>query len=276
MLEQLKYKNHVNEVFEFGKDGIFVDMNELHDYEWTVTKKGNRISSLDYAISKRKLPVVIICDTEAKGIAARNKLMEVVEKDVLAMKHGRIIIGDYYFRCFVTKSQKKNYLTTKRWMEITLTLTTDFPYWVKESTMQFGTRLPSDPSVGKNLDFAHDLPYDFYSGFNMRDLNNTGFVRTNFKIIIYGAASNPAVFIGGHEYGVNCDIGENEYLTIDSLSKQVYLTGNTGEITNKFNDRNKDSYIFEKIPPGSNPVSWTGDFGFDIILMEERSEPKWT
>ena len=276
MLEQLKYKNHVNEVFEFGKDGIFVDMNELHDYEWTVTKKGNRISSLDYAISKRKLPVVIICDTEAKGIAARNKLMEVVEKDVLAMKHGRIIIGDYYFRCFVTKSQKKNYLTTKRWMEITLTLTTDFPYWVKESTMQFGNRLPSSPSVGKNLDFAHDLPYDFYSGFNMRDLNNTGFVKTNFKIIIYGAASNPSVFIGGHEYGVNCDIGENEYLTIDSLSKQVYLTGNTGEITNKFNDRNKDSYIFEKIPPGSNHVSWTGDFGFDIILMEERSEPKWT
>lgn len=276
MLEQLKYKNHVNEVFEFGKDGIFVDMNELHDYEWTVTKKGNRISSLDYAISKRKLPVVIICDTEAKGIAARNKLMEVVEKDVLAMKHGKIIIGDYYFRCFVTKSQKKNYLNTKRWMEITLTLTTDFPYWVKESTMQFGTRLPSDPSVGKNLDFAHDLPYDFYSGHNVRDLVNTGFVGTNFKIIIYGTATNPAVFIGGHEYGVNCDIGENEYLTIDSLSKQVYLTGNTGEITNKFNDRNKDSYIFEKIPPGSNPVSWTGDFGFDIILMEERSEPKWT
>ena len=33
MLEQLKYKNHQNEVFEFGKDGIFVEANELHDYE---------------------------------------------------------------------------------------------------------------------------------------------------------------------------------------------------------------------------------------------------
>ena len=274
MLEQLKYKNHVNEVFEFGKDGIFVDMNELHDYEWTVTKKGNRIASLDYSISKRKLPVVIICDTEAKGIAARNKLMEVVEKDVLAMQHGKIIVGDYYFRCFVTKSQKKNYLTTKRWMNITLTLTTDFPYWVKESVMQFGIKLPTDE--GKNLDFAHDYPFDYYSGFNKRDLVNTGFVGTNFKIIIYGAATNPAVFIGGHEYGVNCEIGENEHLTIDSVSKRIYLTGNTGEVTNKFNDRNKDSYIFEKIPPGSNVVSWTGDFGFDIILMEERSEPKWT
>ena len=276
MLEQLKYKNHVNEVFEFGKDGIFVNTNDLHDYEWTVTKKGNKIAALNRGIVNRKLPVVIICETEENGIAARNKLMEVVEKDVLAMKHGQIILGNYYFKCFVTKSQKKDYLKSKRYMELTLTLTTDFPYWVKESTMQFGSDVSSEATAGKNLDFAHDLPYDFYSGFNMRDLVNTGFVGTNFKIIIYGAAKDPAVFIGGHEYGVNCEIGDGEYLTIDSLSKQVYLTGNTGEITNKFKDRNKDSYIFEKIPPGSNHVSWSGDFGFDIILMEERSEPKWT
>ena len=272
MLEQLKYVNHQNEVFEFGKDGIFVDKNELHDYEWTVTKKGNRIAALKREISKRKLPVVIICDTEAKGIAARNKLMEVVEKDVLAMKHGKIVIGDYYFRCFVIKSQKKNYLSTKQWMEVTLTLTTDFPYWVKETVLQFGTGSGTE----KNLDFSHDLPYDYFSGLNKRELVNTGFVGTDFKIIIYGAASNPAVFIGGHKYGVNCDIGASEHLTIDSLTKQIYVTGNTGTITNKFKDRNKDSYIFEKIQPGKNSVSWTGDFGFDIILMEERSEPKWT
>ena len=79
MLEQLKYKNHINEVFEFGKDGIFVNTNDLHDFEWNVTKRGNKISSLDYGISKRKLPVVIVCDSEDKGIAARNKLFEIAE-----------------------------------------------------------------------------------------------------------------------------------------------------------------------------------------------------
>lgn len=274
MLEQLKYKNHVNEVFEFGKDGIFVDMNELHDYEWTVTKKGNRIASLDYAVSKRKLPVVIICDTEAKGIAARNKLMEVVEKDVLAMKHGRIIIGDYYFRCFVTKSQKKNYLTTKRWMEITLTLTTDFPYWVKEETFAF--RKLGEGSGGTNLDLMHDLPYDFFSGMGNKRLNNTGFVGTNFKMIIYGACVDPAVYVSGHLYQVNHELQPGEYLTIDSVEKKIYLTANDGTITNLFNLRNRESYIFEKIPPGNNTVIWEGDFGVDITLLEERSEPKWT
>ena len=274
MLEQLKYKNHLNEVFEFGKDGIFVDTNELHDYEWTVTKKGNRISSLDRAVSKRKLPVVIICDTEAKGIAARNKLMEVVEKDVLAMEHGRIILGGYYFKCFVTKSQKKNYLTTKRWMEITLTLTTDFPYWVKETTFGFRKVSDSGESGGKNLDFGFDYPFDFFS--SATELTNSGFVGTNFRMIIYGACSNPEVRISGHLYQVNCEVGEGEYLTIDSVSKKIFLTANDGTTTNVFNLRNRDSYIFEKIQPGSNSVIVEGDFGVDITLLEERSEPKWT
>lgn len=275
MLEQLKYKNHVNEVFDFGKDGIFVNTNDLHDYEWTVTNKGGRISALDYSVSKRKLPIIIICDTEEKGIAARNKLLEVVEKDVLAMQHGKIIIGDYYFKCFVTKSQKKNYLTTKRWMEVTLTLTSDLPYWVREETFVF-RKLGEGGGGGKNLDFAFDFPFDFSSGMASKKLNNAGFVGTNFRMTIYGACSNPAVHISGHTYQVNCDVASGEYLTIDSVAKKIYRTAIDGTVTNVFNLRNKDSYIFEKIPSGSNSVTWEGDFGVDITLLEERSEPKWT
>ena len=274
MLEQLKYKNHLNEVFEFGKDGIFVDMNDLHDYEWTVTKKGNRISSLDYAISKRKLPITIICDTEAKGIQARNKLMEITEKDVLALQHGQIIIGDYYFKCFVTKSQKKQYLTSKRWMEVTLTLTTDFPYWVKETAFVF--RKLGAGGGGSGLDYPMDYAFDFLPDTASEAFDNTGFVGTNFRLIIYGACSNPAVYINGHMYQVNCDVAAGEYLTIDSVSKKIFLTTNNGTEINRFVFRNRDSYIFEKIPSGKNVVSWEGDFGIDIILLEERSEPKWT
>lgn len=275
MLEQLKYKNHVNEVFEFGKDGIFVNTNDLHDYEWTVTKKGNRIVALNRDVSKRQLPVIIICDTEAKGIAARNRLLEVVEKDVLAMKHGQIILGDYYFKCFVTKSQKKNYLSTKRWMEVTLTLTTDFPYWVKEETFIF-RKLGEGGGDGKNLDFSFDFPHDYFSGFENKQMHNTGFVGANFKMILYGPCKNPSVMVADHTYQVNCEVGSGEYLTIDSAAKKIYLTAVDGTTTNVFNLRNKDSYIFEKIPPGNNLVTWEGDFGVDITLLEERSEPKWT
>ena len=272
MLEQLKYKNHLNEVFEFGKDGIFVNTNDLHDFEWSVTKRGNKISSLDYAISKRKLPVIIICDSEEKGIAARNKLFEVAEKDVLAMQHGRIMIGAYYFKCFVTKSQKKDYLTSKRYMKVDLTLTSDFPYWVKENEFSFSKA----GEVGAGINYPFDFAFDYSSAMASTELINPGFVPSNFRMIIYGACSNPTITIGGHTYQVNCDVGAGEYLTIDSTEKKILLTANDGTKTNKFNDRNKASYIFEKIPPGANPISWEGDFGFGVILMEERSEPRWT
>ena len=81
MLEQVKYVNHLNEVFEFGKNGVFVDENELHDFEWNVTKKNNRITLLDKAVTKKKIPVKIICATEEQGIVARNKLYEVTDKE---------------------------------------------------------------------------------------------------------------------------------------------------------------------------------------------------
>jgi phage-related protein len=159
-------------------------------------------------------------------------------------------------------------------MTLTLTLTSDFPYWVKEETFGF-RKVDEGGSGGQDLDFNFDHPFDYHSGMSRNELNNTGFVGTNFRMIIYGACTNPAVYVSGHLYQVNCEVGSGEHLTIDSVAKKVYLTGSDGTVTNVFNLRNRDSYIFEKIPSGQNTVAWEGDFGIDIILLEERSEPKW-
>lgn len=275
MLESLKYKNHLNEVIDFGKDGIYVNTNDLHDYEWKATTKNNRISALERNVSKRKLPVIIICNTEAEGIAARNRLFEEVEKDVLALQHGQIIIGDYYFRCFVTQSKKKDYHISKRHMQVTLTLTTDFPFWVRESAFSF-TPVEAGETGSAYLDYALDYPFDFLAETAKKELVNTDFVGSNFRIIMHGPCVNPAVHIGGHTYQVNLTINEGEYLTIDSVSKKIYVTLSDGTEENQFNKRNRDSYIFEKIKAGQNTVTWTGDFAFRVILLEERSEPRWT
>ena len=273
MLEQLKYKNHMNEVFEFGKDGIFVNTNELHDYEWEVTTKNNRIASLDHVVREKALPVVIICEDEDQGIQARNKLFEVVEKDVLAMQHGRVIIGDYYFKCYVTKSTKENYLTTKRLMQLELTLTSDFPFWVKETTKAFAI---NSKAVVDGHSYPYDFPYDYSSDITSHELINTNFVDTNFRLIVYGPVSEPAVYINDHLYQVRCDIQKGEYLTVDSVLKKIFVTKNDGTVVNQFHLRNRESYIFQKIPSGTSGISWNNEFGFDIMLLEERSEPKWT
>lgn len=273
MLEKITYKNHVNEVLEFGTGGLFVNENDLHDFTWGVNSKNNRISSFNRGVISKSLPVVIACTSEADGIEKRNKLFEIMEKDVLAKKHGRIIIGDYYLKCFVTGSKKSNYLQTKRQLLVTLTISTDFPYWIKETITTFGYGAGVQ---GKNLDFNNDFPYDYASELAAKPLNNTGFVPSNFRMNIYGPCENPKVTIAGHDYEVSVSVAVNEYLTIDSISKTIVLTHTDGSTTNCFNLRNKESYIFEKMPSGVSNVTSSTDFKFDVTLLEERSEPKWT
>lgn len=276
MLEQLVYKNHLGEVFEFGKNGIFVNCNELHDFEWDITAKNNRIAYIGHTkIKQRKIPIRIICDNVADGIAAKNRLYEVMEKDTLAMKYGQIVLGGYYFRCFATRSQKKNYLLNKGMLEVTLTVSTDKPVWVKETTHTF---LPPSAASSdtQGLGYPYGYPYDYVADINAQSCSNPSFSASNFKLVFFGACRDPAVTIGGHTYSVECDIGHGEYLTIDSTAKTIYLTQNDGTKVNYFRFRNKEQYVFEKIPSGTNSVAWDGTFGFDLILLEERSEPKWT
>ena len=42
MLEQLRYVNHLGEVIEFGKKGLFANSNDLRDYEWTYDSDRSR------------------------------------------------------------------------------------------------------------------------------------------------------------------------------------------------------------------------------------------
>lgn len=282
MLERLKFTNHINETLDFGKGGLFVNSNSLHDYLWEYSDDSNRIRSFVRGIQTKSIPVVIICDSEEQGILLKNQLMEYADKDVLAKQHGKLIINGYYMRCYIIGSKKSNYLWYKGHFETTLTVATDFPQWIKESTVSFrvdGRVIDDDtPSVvteKRNLDYNYDFPFDYTSGMAGKTLNNTGFTGTNFKLIIFGPAINPAVHIAGHTYQVNCTIQEGEYLTIDSLTKVITLTKANGTTENHFNDRNRASYIFEKIPAGNNVVTWDNTFGFDVILLEERSEPKW-
>ena len=272
MLEQLKYINHLNEVLEFGKGKLFINENDLRNFVWNIISKNDRISGFKKGIVSKTIPIILKCDSEEEGITLKNELFEIFEKDILAVKHGRIIIGDYYLKCYVTESAKSEYLMHKGHMKVTVKVSTDFPYWVKETASTFNY---SDGVGGNYLDFNKDFLYDFTSNLIGKQLHNTNFVATNFKINIYGICENPRITIAGHDYEVFASVGVNEYLTIDSVNKSIVLTHGDGRTENCFNKRNKNSYIFEKIPLGISNVSSNGDFKFDVVLFEERGEPRW-
>lgn len=272
MIEKVRYINHINQMIKFGEDGIYINQNDLHDFIWNVISKNNRISSFSKGITKYSIPVVIAADSDENGITNRNNLFEICEKDVIAGKHGKLVIGDYYMKCFITGSKSSNYAYNKRYIKITLTVQTDFPQWVKETITTF---FVEDGAYGKNLDYENDFPYDYTSNIMNKRLINTDIVPTNFRIRIYGPCENPSVTIGGHIYSVDITIGYNEYIQIDSIEKTIELHKQDGTIVNCFKYRNKDSYVFEKIQPGTLSVATSTAFTFDVTLLEERSVPKW-
>lgn len=273
MLESFIYSNHMNEGLEFGKNKLFVNENDLRDFAWEIKNKNNRISGFKKGIVSKTIPVIIKCNNEKEGYELRNKLFEICEKDVLAVKHGKIIIGEYYLKCFVTESKKSDYLIHGSYMRASIKISTDFPYWCKEKSTTFN--YGSGPK-GMNLDFKRDFPSDYTSNLLGKTLFNSHFAATDFRIVIHGICENPKINIGGHEYSVEVSVAKNEYLTIDSQNKTVILTHENGVQENYFKKRNRDSYVFEKIPPGNLNVSANANYKFEVILLEERSEPKWT
>ena len=261
----------MNEEIRLGENGVFVNKNDLRDFTWDVVSKNGRISGFKKGIAKKAIPMIIKCNSEDEGLRLKNKIFEIPEKDVLAQKYGELIIGEYRLKCYITGSKKTSYLNDKRELSTSFELTTDLPNWIKEVTTTFGYGKGTE---GNNLDFNNDFPMDYTSNLLGKELNNTNFVETNFRMVIYGACENPEVVIDGHSYKVNVSIEDNEYLTIDSIEKTIVLTHADGRKLNCFNFRNRESYIFEKIPAGVSGVS-SGHFKFDVTLLEERSEPRW-
>ena len=274
MLEKFTYTNNFNEVLEFGKDNLFVNENDLRDFAWEITSRNDKISGFKKGIVSKTIPVILKCDTEEDGILLRNRLFEVFEKDVLAGKHGKIQIGDYYMRCYITGSKKTQYLINDSYMLISLTVQTDLPAWIKETTLIYNQDIEI---IDTHLDYPYDFAYDFKNGITTTKINNNDFVDSNFVITIFGYVENPTLYIGGHRYTVNTTVDLGEYLTIDSVNKTIVLTKATdGEQVNCFNERGKDSYIFKKIPVGESDItSPNPQISFSITLLEERSEPRW-
>ena len=92
---------------------------------------------------------------------------------------------------------------------------------------------------------------------------------------IYGAVDNPQVTVNDYAYQIMTSLESNEYMQIDSRNNTVLKYLANGVVQNVFDLRNKERSIFEPIPSGNLMVTWSGNFGFDITLFLERSEPVW-
>lgn len=252
---------------------------DLFDYSWTYTNMARlrhrgSITKFVKEIKEKKLMLSILADTREAYYAAVNIFFETTDYDVVRMSHGRLWVGDHYLQCYIIASEKTEWEYGITSLDNQITVLTDYPFWIREKALNY---LPSGqtPSADPFLNYPHNYPYDYSYDGSKTYLNNDHYSDCHFKMDIFGPVINPSVVIAGVPYEVTTEVGEGEYLTIDSRDKTVLRWTDTGECVDEFNNRRRDPGIFTPIPSGASLVSWNDSFGFDITLFQERSEPKW-
>ena len=276
MLDNFIYEDHLGRRFIGLENGVYLNSSDLRDYSWSYDKINNRISRFYQGITNRKIPLMVMCATNEDAVQIKNRLHELAETDIAAKLPGKVFVGEYYTNGFITASKKGEYLLDKRLCKLDLTFTSDDPAWYREQTHPFFPDNVGGVASGSGTDYPYDYPYDYALFLHGRSIICDSVGSSAFRLLIYGPAENPSITIGDHQYTVNGQVAAGEILTVDSLARTITLTTSSGQQINWFDKRSRDSYIFEPIPSGSHTVSWSGSFGFDLTVIEKRSEPRWT
>lgn len=272
------YINGRNQKIDFTKHPCkMLAVTSLFDYSWTYgTKTYNnaRINKFSKEMVEKGFDINIRTETKNEFKTAISEILKVFDYDVQSMIPGRLYIGKSYLRCYIIGSSKSEKYVNTTHSTVTFTIVAEKDSWIEESPHKFASGTSTPDADG--LNYPYGYPYNYVSSINSDVLNNNGYGPSEFELKIYGAVSNPSIYIADHEYSVNVDMETGEYLVINSVNKEIYKVAIDGTKVNVFSDRNRESYIFEVIPEGINSVAWNGLFSFDINLLIERSEPAWT
>lgn len=266
------YVNHLNERIDLDSDNIILQYQELFNYSWDAVLRNDKIRGFQRKSATIPLKVAVIADDEKTYYEILEKIYITLEKDILSGIAGKLYVGGYYLKCFISGDRKADAFTGAPFQIKNLTLVTDLPRWHNTHEFHFAIQgvLTTD-----NKKYTYQYPYRYANGMNNTYIINPHFTDSNFKLILYGPVVNPQISIGGNTYLVNIVLEANERLEIDSSLGTVIKVMSTGEQVSAFHNRQKKRNFFKKIPPGRQSVVWPGNFAFDLILYEERSEPKW-
>lgn len=262
---EFAYINHLGERFFLGGSGCFVNKSNLRDYEYSYDISQGKIKNL--AIKEHSPnPTIYLYGENRKRNA--NIIHEIFEKDTRSGENGIIQLDGYEKKGFCVASEKPEYGNAV--IAITLTFVST-ERWKKTTHNSF---VPV-PLYQLGLDYEYDFDYDFAMDIDYTELKNEDFMPCDFILTISGYCDNPSIIVNDHVYNVNVEVQENENLIIDSSNKTILLQRENGEKVNVFYARNREHYIFEKIPSGINRVEYNENMRFSFDLIEERSEPKW-
>lgn len=275
----LYYENNQGEIIKFYDSSYILTDHAFFDWSLSYSTVRSRSTGFKFDPAVRNFKVRIVPkepELEDRYRAYQeliNAFVNICAKDT--SKPGKLwTTGGEYLICRIVASTKTEWIKSKDVL-LSCQLLADYPVWIKENTYSV-TKHEDTPGANLYLDFDYDFDYDYMSPITGQQyVQNDGYGNAQFKIIMYGPASDPYIVLDGKTIGVNTVLAGTDYLVIDSRSYEVYKVTNTGEKVNQFNNRTKTTSIFDKISPGRHSMIWPGTFGLDLTIFEERREPEW-
>ena len=262
------YLNSQNEKLDLLSPPYMLQTGDIFDYSWNYDKTG-----FSKETTEKTLLLSILNYGKREYYEAIDHFAEVTEIDVLEKRPGRLYVGGSYLKCCVCASVKSEWENDIELLDNEITLVTDHPVWIREHPHSFKA---SEVTSTNNKRYPGRYAHRYANGLNNTTIVNVHYAESNFIMRIYGPCVKPSVYIGGYEYHSEITLEAGEYLEIDSMEETVTKIMLSGIRVNSFHYRSFKNSIFRPVPPGEQDISWDGSFDFDLILMEERSEPRWS
>lgn len=272
MDNSIAYTNRDGETVEMRIDGTWhYGGTDLHDYEWAYDTVADRVAG--FRREPRDFSLKVMMD--GGSVSERNRLVDVFERDVAAMEPGTLRVGASELRCWIVASSKSSWWFSEGIMGADLTVHADEPVWTREAGFEFKKVAGTGDSTG--LDYPFDYPFDYSSSGVSSTIESPFAVPSACRITVYGPAASPYIIIAGNRYQVDAAVEDGGLLVVDGLARTITVSNADGQRMNAFSAgvREDGANVFAKVPAGTHAVSWGGAFGFDVALIEERSEPAW-
>ena len=252
---------------------------DLFNFSWNYSTQGTnspKITEMSKTMVTKTIRIHVRGDSEENYLYNIERLMSHFDEDVISNSPGKLYVNGYFLECYVYSSSKNaKYIKTQK-STVEFGIVAENGNWRTSNIQRFGF-WENEEVASEFLDYPIGYTYDYANILTIRTLYNDSYAPSNFILTIYGRCENPIISIAGHNYGSDdMELMTDEKLVINSVTKKIYKINSKGETENMFSYRLRDFYPFEKIPAGENAVGWNGAYSFEVELLKDRSEPKWT
>lgn len=280
MKYEIYYQNSAGIKLDLCSVPYLLETGDFLDWTWEFTAStnynayGGKIDEFTKSITSKKLTMTIMAWTEFEYKDALDKMIDAFEYDIINKTPGKLYVNGNYMKCYITAGKPSDWESCAEYMTAELTITSEYPMWIIEKEWNF---VPTGNLAAGSKRYPNRYPYRYANGSTSGTIFQGSISPANFKIVFHGPAQDPQVVIGGKTYGVHdIDLADSDYIVIDSSEGKIQKYFANGEVRNVFNSRTRVNSCFERLPAGSLPISWTGEFLLSITVFEERSMPKWS